>query len=46
MLKEFAWNAFEKTGSIDAYVFYKEIEANSRMQEENFLAKEEVAVSN
>jgi len=46
MLKEFAWSAFEMTGSIDAYVFYKEIEAQNRVQEDNLLAKEEVAASN
>lgn len=26
MLKEFLWEAFRKTGNIEAYVFYKEIE--------------------
>lgn len=26
MLKEFLWNAFEKTGNIEAYIFMKEIE--------------------
>ncbi|AUS96392.1 YqzL family protein [Clostridium thermosuccinogenes] len=45
MLKEFAWSAFEKTGSVDAYVFYKEIEAHDKIQENNALAKEEVAAS-
>lgn len=30
MLKDFVWKTFEKTGSIDSYVFYKEIkEKNS-----------------
>ncbi|MBZ4644814.1 MAG: YqzL-like protein [Petroclostridium sp.] len=26
MLQNFMWNAFEKTGNIDAYLFYKEME--------------------
>ena len=26
MLKEFLWETFKKTGNIEAYVFYKEIE--------------------
>ncbi len=28
MLVDFVWNVFSKTGSIDSYVFMKEIEAN------------------
>lgn len=46
MLKEFLWKAFEKTGNIDAYVFYKEMEEKSKALDEGMITREEVAISN
>ncbi len=43
MLKEFAWMTFENTGSIDAYVFYKEIEDKNLAAKEKTIAEEEAA---
>lgn len=45
MLKEFAWNAFEYTGNIESYIFYKEIEENSRATEQRRMAEAEAAIS-
>lgn len=45
MLKEFVWNAFEKTGNIDAYVLYKEIQENNAQIIETNAAEQEVAIS-
>lgn len=33
MLKEFLWETFKSTGSIEAYVFYKEIEEKDEISE-------------
>ncbi len=43
MLKEFLWETFKKTGNIEAYIFYKEIEevCDSNVELEN--ANEEIA---
>lgn len=46
MLKDFAWKAFESTGDIEAYKFYKEIEASSNLSEEVKIAEEEAATTN
>lgn len=46
MLKEFAWKAFECTGSIDTYIFMKEIEEKNRIVEETAVVREEIAISN
>lgn len=46
MLKEFVWRAFEYTGNIDAYVFFKEIETKNKALKETNAAEEEVAISN
>lgn len=35
MLKEFIWNAFENTGNIDNYVFYKELSEKSNITKSN-----------
>jgi len=45
MLKEFAWKVFESTGSIDTYIFLKEIEEKNKIAEEAEAAKDEVAIS-
>lgn len=45
MLKEFAWSAFEKTGNIDAYVFYREIQERNSQISETKAAEQEVAIS-
>lgn len=46
MLKEFVWNTFEKTGNVDLYVFFREIEAKNRGISEHNTAVEEAAISN
>jgi len=46
MLKEFAWKTFENTGNITSYIFYREIEDNSRVQDPEKIAKDEAAISN
>lgn len=33
MLKEFLWETFKRTGDIEAYVFYKEIEEKDKVSE-------------
>lgn len=45
MLKEFAWKAFEYTGNIDAYIFFKEMEARNKPLNERETAEEKIAVS-
>ncbi|HHV59581.1 MAG TPA: YqzL family protein [Clostridiaceae bacterium] len=45
MLKDFLWNAFLRTGNIEAYLALKEILQKSTNQQET-IAKDEVAVSN
>jgi YqzL-like protein len=43
MLKEFLWETFKKTGNIEAYVFYKEIEESDKTLSEVEKNNEEVA---
>jgi len=43
MLKDFLWKAFEYTGNIDSYIFYKEIEEKDRAINERKIAEEEAA---
>ncbi len=45
MLKEFAWRTFEKTGSISAYLFYKEMAAEESKEKVREITEEEVAIS-
>lgn len=45
MLKEFAWKAFENTGDLKTYIFYKEIEEKDRIIDETEIVKQEVAIS-
>ncbi len=45
MLKDFAWNTFMKTGIVDSYIFYREIEERERAEEQGKLAEEEAATS-
>lgn len=46
MLKEFIWDSFVNTGSVEYYVFYKEIEEKTKVFEERKIAEEEAAISN
>lgn len=47
MLREFAWKTFEYTGSIESYIFLKEIERNKKvLKEETKKARDEAAPSN
>jgi len=34
MLMDFAWNAFEYTGNIDSYIFYREIAEKNTVKEQ------------
>lgn len=45
MLKDFAWNTFTKTGIVDSYIFYREIEERDRAAEQTKLAEAEAAPS-
>lgn len=45
MLKDLAWNVFEHTGSMDAYIFYREINERDRADGERTVAEEEAATS-
>lgn len=42
---DFVWNAFESTGSISAYSFYKEIGEKNKVLQERQTAEDEVAIS-
>ena len=46
MLKEFVWKAFEKTGNVEFYMFYREIQEKSSRICESELSIEETAVMN
>jgi hypothetical protein len=46
MLRDFAWKAFESTGDIEAYKFYKEIQKNANSINESKIAEEEAATTN
>ena len=46
MLREFTWKVFEKTGEVDTYMFYKEIQESNKLLGERKVAEEEVAISN
>lgn len=35
MLRDFLWEAFKSTGSIEAYIFYKEIETNNDSEDDD-----------
>ena len=46
MLKEFVWNTFLNTGSVEAYIFMKELESLEKLHKEKKITEEEVAISN
>ncbi|HEX9062484.1 MAG TPA: YqzL family protein [Clostridia bacterium] len=46
MLKEFVWKAFEATGDVDTYMFFREIEERDKVTKERNAAHEEAAISN
>ena len=46
MLKEFAWKAFENTGNVDVYMFYREVDERGKALAEKKVAVDEVATSN
>lgn len=45
MLVDFVWNVFTATGSIDSYVFMKEIQERYKSDQEENVKPEEVAMS-
>lgn len=45
MLKDLAWHMFEHTGSMDAYIFYREIKEGDRGDDERTVAEAEAATS-
>jgi len=46
MLRDFAWKAFESTGDIETYKFYKEVQKNPSAISETKMAEEEAATTN
>lgn len=45
MLMDFVWNVFKTTGSIDSYVFMKEIEEKYKLEPERDESQEEATIS-
>lgn len=45
MFKEFAWDAFIKTGDLESYMFYREIEERDKVAQQSDLAESEAAPS-
>ncbi|MCX7842639.1 MAG: YqzL family protein [Clostridia bacterium] len=45
MLKDFAWKAFEKTGSVEGYMLYREIQLGNNVLTEINVVEDEVAIS-
>lgn len=39
MLEQIAWNTFENTGSVEAYIFYRELEQETNLNKSNFLVE-------
>lgn len=51
MLKDFSWEIFEKSGSVEAYLLYNQVKGNVENVRElsffdNLLAIQEVSISN
>ncbi len=44
-LRDFIWKAFENTGNIDTYIFYREIENKNTDIKEREKAHEDAALS-
>jgi hypothetical protein len=45
MIKEFVWRVFEKTGNIDNYMLFKQIEDKDTVQSGKKIEDQEIAVS-
>lgn len=45
LLKDFAWKAFERTGSIEAYLLCRAMEEENRQCDETKITEDEVAIS-
>lgn len=45
MLKDFVWKIFEYTGSVDSYIFYKEMEERDSAEEQSVTTGAEAATS-
>lgn len=45
MLVDFVWNVFKTTGSIDSYVFMKEIQEKYKPDQEENVKQEEVTMN-
>ena len=45
MLKDFAWSTFIKSGIVDSYLFYREIEERDRSEKQRKMAEAEAATS-
>jgi hypothetical protein len=46
MLRDFAWDTFEHTGSIESYIFFKELEKKVIIPDDQMIAEQEAAISN
>lgn len=45
MLKDFMWEVFEHTGSVDSYIFYSEMKERDKAEELRMLAEAEAATA-
>ena len=45
MMKETIWNMFEKTGNLQAYLFYKEIEKKDQLKSERLPTEKELQLA-
>ncbi len=45
MLKDFVWKAFEATGDIDAYMFFKEIDKREKPAKQKNISQGRVAIN-
>lgn len=45
MLKEFSWKAFECTGLVEAYVFYKEMETYDKTENQRIKVEDGIQLT-
>lgn len=45
MLRDFMWEVFENTGSVDSYIFYSEMKERDKAEEQRMLAEAEAATA-
>ena len=45
MLKDFLWSLFERTGNIEAYLLYREIVKKEKIEVEQFITEQDMAIN-